>query len=132
MDSKGLQVKEKKEVENRREMTFTGPVFVPSVDILENKDALVLIADMPGVSSDRVEIDLKDNELTISGRSGEEQSDTSPIYTEYKSGAYLRSFTLSSVINQSEIQATMKGGVLRIILPKAEAAKPRKITVSAG
>lgn len=132
MDSKELQVKEKREVEGKGELTFSGPVFVPAVDILENKEALVLIADMPGVGNEGVEIDLKDNELTISGRAKDPREGISPLYTEYKSGGYLRSFTLSSLIDQSKIQATMKHGVLRVVLPKAEAAKPRRIVVQSA
>jgi HSP20 family protein len=132
LDSKELQPKEKKEVEAKGEWTHTVPVFVPSVDILENKDALILIADVPGVNSEGVEIDLKDNELTIRGRVTEKKINASPVYTEFESGNYLRSFTLSNVIDQAKIEASIKDGVLRIVLPKAEAAKPRQITVKSG
>ncbi|MGD2125834.1 MAG: Hsp20/alpha crystallin family protein [Desulfobacteraceae bacterium] len=132
LDNKELQVTDKKEAEVKGELTHEGPVFAPAVDILENSEALVLIADMPGVSSEGVEIYLKDNELTISGRVRSAKPDASIIYKEYDSGNYLRKFTLSSVIDQGKIQASMKNGVLRVALPKAEAVKPRKITVKAG
>ncbi len=132
MDSKELQPKEKMEVEVKGEWTQGGPKFVPPVDILEKKDVLILIADIPGVNSDGVEIDLKDNELTIKGRLAGNRINASPVYTEYESGDYVRSFTLSNVIDQDKIEASIKDGVLRIILPKSEAAKPRQITVKAG
>ena len=97
MDSKAIKPKEKKEAEASGEFTQNGPVFVPSVDIYENKEALTLVADMPGVSSDGVEIHLKDNDLNILGRTKNEEVLGSPVYTEYESGDYLRRFTLSSM-----------------------------------
>ena len=133
INSKELQVKSKKEVKSTGELTHAGPVFIPAVDIFENRNALILIADMPGVNGEGVDIHLKDNELTISGRPKKEGKDqTSPIYTEYESGGFLRSFTLSNVIDQAKIEANMKDGVLKVILPKAESAKPRQIVVQAG
>jgi len=133
INSKELQVKSKREVKATGELTHAGLVFVPAVDIFENQDALVLIADMPGINSEGVDIHLKDSELTISGRPKEEEKkQASPIYTEYESGGFLRSFTLSNVIDQTKIEASMKDGVLKVVLPKAEAAKPRQIVVQAG
>ena len=132
MSGNELQVKDKKEAEVRGEPTRRGAVFVPPVDIFENQDSLVLIADMPGVGGDGVEIHLKDNELTINGRVADEVSKAAPVYEEYETGNYLRRFTLSNVIDQSKIGASMKNGVLKVVLPKAEAAKPRQITVKAG
>jgi HSP20 family protein len=133
INSRELQVKGKKEIKATGELTHAGPVFIPAVDIFENQDALVLIADMPGVNSEGVDIHLKDSELTISGRpKKEEKKQVSPIYTEYESGGFLRSFTLSNAIDQTKIEASMKDGVLKVILPKAEVAKPRQIVVQAG
>ena len=133
IETKELQVKGKKEVKASGELTHAGPVFIPSVDIFENQETLILIADMPGVNSEGVDIHLKDNELTISGRPKKEDKKLpTPIYTEYESGGFLRSFNLSNVIDQAKIEASMKDGVLRVILPKAEAVKPRQIVVKAG
>ncbi|MBW1799451.1 MAG: Hsp20/alpha crystallin family protein [Deltaproteobacteria bacterium] len=132
MDGNELQVKDKQEAEVRGEPTRRGPVFVPPVDIFENRDSLVLIADMPGVSGEGVDIHLKDNELTINGRIVDDPPESAPVYEEYETGSYLRRFTLSSAIDQSKIEASMKNGVLKVVLPKAEAAKPRQITVKAG
>jgi HSP20 family protein len=133
INSKDAQVKGKKEAKALKELTHAGPVFIPAVDIFENKDALILIADMPGIDSEGVDINLKDSELTISARPvKEERNDVTPIYTEYESGGFLRSFTLSNVIDQARIEARMKDGVLKVILPKAESAKPRQIVVQSG
>ena len=131
-ESRQLQPHEKKEVETKAELTQTRPVFVPAVDIYETNDALVLLADMPGVSNDGVEIHLEDNELTIRGKVKEEKKGHAPLYTEYRSGDYFRRFTLSNIIDQDKIEAVMKDGVLKVMLPKAEAAKPRQIQVKAG
>ena len=130
INSKEDQMKRKKEVKALKELTHAGPVFIPAVDIFENQDALILIADMPGIESKGVDIHLKDNELTISGRLGnDERTDINPIYTEYEYGSFLRTFTLSNAIDQAKIEASMKDGVLKVILPKAESAKPRQIVV---
>jgi len=132
MDSNQLQVKDKMEVDSKSELTRSGPVFLPSVDIYENQDALVLVADMPGVDSDGIELGLEDYELTIRGGIKEEETDITPIYSEYQTGDYYRRFTLSNIIDQEKIEATIKDGVLKVTLPKAEALKPRKIEVKAG
>ena len=133
INSQDVQVKGKKEVKALKELTHEGPVFIPDVDIFEDKDALILIADMPGIDSEGVDINLKDSELTISARPvKEERNDVIPLYTEYESGGFLRSFTLSNVIDQARIEARMKDGVLKVILPKAESAKPRQIVVQSG
>lgn len=127
-----LQAQHKREMETRGEMTQTRPVFVPAVDIYENDGALVLVADMPGVDRSGVELHLEENQLTIRGRVAAETDCGDPLYSEYRSGDFFRNFTLSNVIDQEKIEATMKNGVLTVILPKAEAARPRQIAVKAG
>jgi len=131
MDNKQIQIKDKQELESKAELTKTGPVFLPSVDIFENKDALVLIADMPGVGSEGIDIHLEDNELTIRGEIAAGDSGLNGLYQEYQTGDYFRRFTLSNIIDQDKIDASIKNGVLKIVLPKAAAAKPRKIQVKA-
>ena len=132
MDGKNLRAKDKQELESKAEMTQPGPVFLPAVDIFESEGSLILVADMPGVNSEGVEIQLEDNELTLRGRVRREAPGLRQIYSEYRLGDYLRKFTLSNVIDQQHIEASMKNGVLKVTLPKAEAAKPRQIVVKAG
>jgi HSP20 family protein len=128
MDSKDIQIQEKKEVESPGELTQEGPFFVPSVDIIENSDKIVLVADMPGVSKDNVDIHLEEGILRLQGNvSGNAPGEY--VLSEYSIGNYYRTFALSADIDQSGIKANMKNGVLRIVLPKSDKSKPRKITV---
>jgi len=116
-------------MERTREQT----VFVPRVDIYEREDALVLLADIPGVDQNSVEINVDRRVLTVTGRVVPEQvADHQLAYAEYESGDFERSFTLTEDVDVDKIEATVKNGVLRLVLPKAEAARPKKITVKAG
>ena len=124
-----LKAREKQQVVPKAEETRREPKFIPSVDIYETTDALTLIADMPGVGKEGVDIRLEDNQLTIRGRVSTESTNEKILWSEYAVGDYMRNFTLSEVIDQSRIEATMKNGVLTLILPKVQAAKPRQITV---
>jgi len=106
--------------------------FAPRVDIYETKDALYLIADMPGVDANTVEVELEKNILTIYGRveNGKPQEHTL-VFSEYEVGDYERAFSLPEEIDQEKIKATVKHGVLRLELPKAEKVKPKKIAIQA-
>lgn len=125
----------KKEAETPQGVERTRPqkVYTPDVDILERKDEIVVTADLPGVDEKTLDITLEKNVLTIFGRV-EPMNDLAKhrlAYSEYGVGDYQRAFTLSDEVDKNRIQATMKNGVLRLVLPKAEAAKTRKISVSA-
>ena len=131
--SKELKVQEKKEVTAPAEQTQPGVVFAPNVDIFETDQQINLVADLPGVAPDRLNIDLRDNILTLSGDVVPlEGADEKAIFIEYPTGRFYRQFTLSDVINQSRIDAHLKDGVLRLSLPKVEKATPRTISVTAG
>ncbi|MBW1721450.1 MAG: Hsp20/alpha crystallin family protein [Deltaproteobacteria bacterium] len=129
-ESKALQAKKKTEVTTPAEQTKPGLVFTPAVDIFETDNEITLLADMPGVKAEDLNIDLRENVLTLDGDvktpEGENEVD---VIREYRTGKYHRQFSLSQVIDQSKIEAELKDGVLRLRLPKAEAATPRKIAV---
>jgi len=109
------------------------PVFMPPADIYETKDSIVVLAEMPGVSPEGVDISLERRVLTIRGRSAaDEHSGYQRVYNEYADGDYERVFTLSENIDRDRIEATLKDGVLQLVLPKAEAAKARKIELRAS
>ncbi len=132
MTDRDLQVEEKKEAQSTGESTRNVPIFIPAVDIYESESALTLVADMPGVPLDGIDIDLDSDQLTIRGTVPEEKEKGKLLFREYTTGDYHRQFTLSSDIDREKIQASMKDGVLKLVLPKAEAAKPRKITVKSS
>ena len=132
-ETKELQAKEKMEVAAPAESTKPGRVFTPAVDIFETDREITLLADIPGVKAGDLNIDLRDDTLTLTGAvapfksAGEEG-----LLIEYETGTYYRQFSLSEVIDQSKIDAQLNDGVLRLSLPKVEKATPRKITVKAG
>ncbi len=129
-DSKEIKVKEKQEVTAPAEQMVQGLVFTPEVDIFETEKAITLLADIPGVKPEHMNIDLRDNILTITGDvERQEAADEEYLVLEYETGRYYRQFTLSEVIDQSRIDAQLNQGVLRLSLPKVEKATPRKIAI---
>lgn len=133
VESRELQVKEKQEVATPGEQTRPGLVFTPEVDIFETDQEITVLADMPGVAADGMNIGLQNGVLTLSGdvKPWEGQDETD-VLVEFEIGKYYRQFTLSDDIDQSKIEAKLEDGVLRLTLPKAQKAVPRQITVTAG
>ena len=132
-EAKALQAKEKAEVSSMTEQTKPGLVFTPDVDIFETEKGLTLLADMPGVKVSDLNIDLRENVLTLDGDVKKPEGENEAgVFTEYRTGKYYRQFNLSEIIDQSKIEAAMTDGVLKLTLPKVEAAKPRKITIKAS
>ena len=104
---------------------------MPVTDIFETAEALTVVLEMPGVDRNNLEASVEDDVVTIEGRIDfSKYEGMQPVYTEYNVGHYARSFEISDKIDQSKISAQMKDGVVTIVLPKAEQAKPRKIQVS--
>ena len=135
-EEQGLQVQEteKREVaETGAERTRECPCFVPRADVYEIEEAIVVVADMPGVDENSLDITLEDNVLTINGYVEPETPENHSLaYAEYEVGDYQRSFTLSNQIDLDKIEAAVKHGMLRLRLPKAGPAKARKIAVKAA
>lgn len=133
MTAKELQVREKQALQSEAEQTRPGVVFTPAVDIFESEQDITLLADMPGVSSDGVTIDLHDDQLKVTGEVGPQGSGNETyLLREYETGRFHRHFSLSDRIDQSKISASIKDGVLRLVLPKVEKAKPRRIEVKSN
>jgi HSP20 family molecular chaperone IbpA len=131
-DSKEIKAKEKQELSTPAEQTTAGPTFTPEVDIFETEKAITLLADIPGVPPEKLNIDLRDNILTLIGDINPvEDGDEEDVLIEYESGRFYRQFTLSEVIDQNKIDAQLTDGVLRLNLPKVEKATPRKIAIKA-
>ncbi len=129
--TKEIQKNDSEKVE-RIERSRAVKVFNPDVDIVERKDDIMVVADMPGIDETSVDITLENNILSIYGKVDWDAPDKLKlIHGEYGIGDYQRVFTLSGEVNREKIEATVNNGILRIILPKAEAAKTKKIAVRA-
>jgi HSP20 family protein len=108
--------------------------WAPALDISEGKDAYLVTAELPGVKLDDLQITLEDGLLTIQGQRdvADDSSEEQFHRLERSSGAFRRSITLPAHVEADEVNASMGNGVLRILVPKAEEAKPKRIQVNPG
>jgi len=107
------------------------PTVAPLVDIYENEDEILLHADMPGVVKDNIKVNLDNGTLTISALR-EFETKGSAAWEEFGGLEYKRNFSVPQTIDVSKVDAELKDGVLRLHLPKSEAAKPRQIEIKTG
>lgn len=113
-------VKREAQLPDGVERTHEGRQFLPLSDIYETENEVVVRADMPGVSADRIDVTLERNVLTIRGRAESVAPEGHDLaYAEYEVGDFSRSFTLSEQVDRDAIEAQMKDGVLTLTLPKA-------------
>ena len=108
------------------------PAVAPLVDLYENQDELLLVADLPGVTRDGLDIQFRDGVLSLEGRRDAEREDAELVRGEYRVADFVRHFTVPDGIDVERIDANLANGVLRLSLPKAAALKPRKIEIRAG
>ncbi len=108
--------------------------WLPAVDMSEDESEFVVHAELPGMSKDDIDINIEDNCLILSGEKEQEKKGEGENYhsMERSYGKFKRSFTLPTGIKADDVQATFQDGVLKVHLPKAEEAKPKKISVSVG
>ena len=126
-----LQVQQKREVDKAQEATTPMRAFLPTTDIFETEEALTVVLEMPGVDKSNVEVNVENGILTIEGSINfDKYQGLQPVYTEYNVGPFRRSFRISSKVDQNKITAEMTEGVITLVLPKVEEAKPRRIDVS--
>ncbi len=115
------------------ERTRCGQCYRPNVDILEQGDELLVLADVPGARADSIDVNFEDGTLEIHALVEPRQNDDQDyLLREYGVGDYYRTFHVSEAIDAGKISANYADGVLTLHLPKAEAAKPRKIAVGAA
>lgn len=120
--------KQAKDAESQSQFTLT-----PAVDIYEDAEGIYVHADMPGVSRDRLDIQVNKDALTIEGEAKIAMPEgMEALYADVRSTRYRRSFVLSAELDTDKIDANLKDGVLNIHIPKRAAAKPRKIEVTTG
>jgi HSP20 family protein len=101
----------------------------PRVDVLETEDEFLVLADMPGVKSEDVDVRFEKGELTLHGRRAASHPGKEASLREYEATNYFRTFAVNETVAADKITAELKAGVLTVHLPKTEAVKPRKITV---
>lgn len=104
--------------------------LVPPVDICEDKDGVTLYADLPGVAKDGLDVHIDKDTLQITGkRAGRDEAEVGNLYTEMPEKDFYRAFTIGEEIDREKISAQLTNGVLKVDLPKAERAKPKKIDI---
>src|SRR3954453_18263891 len=111
------------------ERTRGGTFFTPRVDIFETEQELTLLADVPGVRPEDVDLRYEQGELLLHARVQPRHQQTNFLLNEYEVGDFYRTFAIHESIDSGKIAAECKNGVLTIHLPKAEAVRPRRITV---
>ena len=113
----------------RRE--FDEGMWSPFVDISETKDDLVITAEIPGMNKDDIKISINDNILCLKGEKKQDKKVEEENYhrVERSYGTFHRSFTLPATVQQDQVKATYRDGILRVTLPKAEEAKPKEIAI---
>jgi HSP20 family molecular chaperone IbpA len=108
-------------------------VIIPAVDIVEDEVGITLLADMPGVSKERLGVKVDGDNLTVEGSADIAVSDSvETLHAEIRNPHFRRSFTLSRELDPTKIEASLNNGVLRLHIPKAEEARPRLIEVKVG
>ena len=132
MNEQELKVHDKQLAQQDSETTKTVNYFTPAVDIFETDNKVTVIAEMPGVDTSGVEVSLEEGTLTIRGHRDLEKPTGKILLEEYENGSYLRRFTVAETIDQENIKASMAEGQLKVELPKAQPAKPRRIEVQIG
>jgi len=108
--------------------------WYPAVDIHEDQERIVLRAELPGVGTNDIDVSVEDGTLTLRGEKKQEKQVESEgaFRQERYYGSFSRSFVLPAAIKADAINATYKDGILEVVLPKAEEAKPRKIKIAAS
>lgn len=114
--------------EKNIEKTRTLRSAIPAVDIYENENEIMLYADMPGVVKEDVSVNIDNGTLSLSGVRKLEITG-SPTWEEFGDVEYVRTFSVPQTIDAERVEAELKQGVLKLHLPKSEAAKPRQIEI---
>lgn len=123
-------IEKRETTSSQPERTRSGRTYIPAVDIIEKNDELLLVADVPGANAEGIDIDYERGRLTVSARAEPRQdAGTNYLLYEYGVGDFVRTFQVGETIDASKIAAEVSNGVLTVHLPKAEAARTRKIPV---
>lgn len=122
-----------KQAVTRKERSEQAQALLPRVDVFEDKDGILLVADLPGVTKDKLELNVDHNTLTLEGEiAADTPENMEALYAEVRLSRYRRAFALSKELDSSRIDAQLRDGVLRLRIPKHAHAQPRKIEVKHG
>jgi HSP20 family protein len=119
---------DERNVKSREETRSNEKYSTPAVNIIETEEGLTLTADIPGASKDALDVNVEKGILTINAPVSWSMPGN-PIYTEFELASYYRQFSIPESLNHEKAQAHMANGILTLRVPKAEAAKPRKIEI---
>jgi HSP20 family protein len=106
--------------------------WTPALDVYQDKDQFTVVAELPGLKKEDIELSLHNDVLTVSGERKQENKDEQGYRNERFFGRFQRSFTLPASVDRDKVKATYQDGILKVVLPKAEEAKPKQIEVSVG
>ena len=122
---------EEKNIQKPNSAPENEPVYVPRVDVRENAEAFIVVADLPGVDEKSVEATVQKRVLTIEGwTQPEKPHGGEELGREFGAGRFRRDFTLPDAVDPERIQARVRHGVLTVAIPKKEEVKARKIQVT--
>jgi len=116
------------------EEELTQGAWIPAVDIYETKESILLNVELPGVTKEDISLEVKDSTLMLRGEKKLEKDVKEENFhrMERAYGSFTRAFTLPSTVQQDKVKAKFRDGILEIVLPKAEEAKPKQIKVDVG
>jgi len=129
MAANGLTEKNDERNLRSREETRSNEKYIkPAVNIIETEEGLTLVADIPGASRETLDVNVEKGILTISAPASNKMPGN-PGYAEFELGSYYRQFSIPEILDNEKANANLTNGILTLTVPKAEAAKPRKIEV---
>jgi HSP20 family protein len=102
----------------------------PAVNVYQDKDRFTVVVELPGLKKEEIEISLHEDTLTIAGERKREESSEQEFLTERLYGKFQRSLALPTAVDAEKVKASYKDGLLQVVLPKAEEAKPKQIEVA--
>ena len=109
------------------------PRYRPATDILEREDGFYIYMDLPGVAREDLSIDLQEDELTVVGRTSLEQGDDEHfVEMQFGDCEYVRSVSVTDIVDRERIRANLEDGVLELHLPKLEKTRPKRIEITTG
>lgn len=120
-----------KNLQTREETRSSEKYIKPAVNIVETDEGLILTADVPGAAKESLAVSVEKGILTINAQVSHDMPGQ-PVYTEFQLASYYRQFSIPETLDQQRARADLANGILTLQIPKAEAAKPRKIEVKVG